>query len=129
MSPLAILDACFVTLKPTLTFLLRRQFKLLFAHDVSDGPNPHGVTRVSFHLTFDSQKPRFSPRGVRVVRLDGSSSISASYESGLPALATELCRAGKKGLPFWPQISRESKLVSSKSGLPLCDLQPPQRRS
>lgn len=30
----------------------------------------------------------------------------------------EPCAGLEKGLPFWPQISRESKLVSSKRGLP-----------
>lgn len=30
-----------------------------------------------------------------------------------------LCRTWEKGLPSWPQISRESKFVSSKGGLPL----------
>lgn len=41
----------------------------------------------------------------------------------------EHCAGLEKGLPFWPQISRESQPVSSKGGLPPRDLQPPQRWS
>lgn len=90
----------------------------LFAYDFL---SPHGVTQVSFHLTFGSQEPCFLLREVCVVLLDWEpSSISASYQFASfwrpPWFWREHCK-GLKGLSFWPQISGESELASSKGGL------------
>lgn len=104
--------------------------------DVSYDRKVNTVICVSFSncgqiLMVSSKSPATWPLAVRscslvgvcVVLLDwGSSNASGSYESASfwqPSLLwREHCAGLEKGLPFWPQISRESKPVSSKGGLP-----------
>lgn len=100
-------------------FSSEESYIFLFAHDFSDGLNPHGVTRPSFHLTFDSRKPCFSLHGVCVVQPDwGSSSISASYESSSPGLARSLCRAGKRACPSGHKSTGKASLCLQRVGFP-----------
>lgn len=139
MSPLALLDACFETLKPTLTFLFRRQFKLLFAYDASDGLNPHGVTQVSFHLTFDSQKAPLltawsacCAAWLRVLKHIGklwvqapcfSHSVVQGWKKGLALLATnqpgkQACVFKEWASPLWFTAPTETKLGTATVSAP-----------